>query len=709
MNSCIMKFISVKKYLSLGFFSSLVAFAASVSFCSCTETIDESNFAIKTEQTVVDFLEANPDKFSGIKALFDRVQFGRGADASHLTSVLSARGNYTVFAPNNEALAAYVQSFGVNTIEELTDEQAELIAKSCIIDNGDLNAYEEAEFPASGAFDVANLNNRSITCMQDTINGGYIINTNAKVVKSNIEVSNGMIHEVASVIAPSSDNIYEMIAAAGNMDIFAHLLEQTTWADSLSADDYVDQAYEEEERDEVYVPTEGSLKGKKYEIPAHRYRGYTAFVETDATFSSEWGLNLERNSEGVITNWDDVMAIVKQKCEAAYGTVDADDLSSPENAINRFIAYHLIEGRISYLNLIRHYNEFGYSYGPTKSRPQTNICPTNVWDYYTTRGKYRGLVKVTQVGDEGFEQDKDHKMYLNRKSVYDNARNGKYTETGYEVRGVLVSPDNGNIDNNALNGFYYPIDQVLLYDDATRTMLSSERIRIDVTTILPELLSYGTRGGNYTMFPVGYLKNILNQSAGTVSLYMNAGDNQAGAAWRDYQGDELTMVGLYDFTFRLPPFPKNGTYELRLGLSNNDQRGMAQMYFGTNPNTLKPTGLPVDMRQSAGSISIPWVADIIGDDATNAENDKNMRNQGYMKGPQYITIANGSGKDPVRQAGGSSAAIRLIVTTSEMDADETYYLRFKSALNKTNGQLFIDYFEYVPTSVYNGATEEDIW
>lgn len=394
---------------------------------------------------------------------------------------------------------------------------------------------------------------------------------------------------------------------------------------------------------------------------------------------------------------------------AAYGTADADDLSSPENAINRFIAYHLIEGRISYLNLIRHYNEFGYAYGADKRRPQTNVCPTNVWDYYTTRGKYRGLVKITQVGDEGFEQDKDHKMYLNRKSLYDNGRNGKYTETGYDIRGVLISPDNGNIDNNALNGFYYPIDQVLLYDDATRTMLANERIRIDVTTMLPELLSYGTRGGGYTMFPVGYLKNIVNQSSGTVSLYMNAGDNQAGGAWRDYQGDELTMVGLYDFTFRLPPFPKNGTYELRLGLSNNDQRGMAQMYFGTNPNTLKPTGLPVDMRQAAGSIAIPWVADIIGDDVTNAENDKNMRNQGYMKGPQYITIANGSGTEPVRQAGGSSAAIRLIVTTSEMDANETYYLRFKSALNKTNGQLFIDYFEYVPTSVYNGAIEEDIW
>ena len=62
-----------------------------------------------------------------------------------------------------------------------------------------------------------------------------------------------------------------------------------------------------------------------------------------------------------------------------------------------------------------------------------------------------------------------------------------------------------------------------------------------------------------------------------------------------------------------------------------------------------------------------------------------------------------------QQGPGSAAAIRLIVTTADMKADKTYYLRFKSALKKLNGQLFVDYFEYVPTSVYNGATAEDIW
>ena len=86
-----------------------------------------------------------------------------------------------------------------------------------------------------------------------------------------------------------------------------------------------------------------------------------------------------------------------------------------------------------------------------------------------------------------------------------------------------------------------------------------------------------------------------------------------------------------------------------------------------------------------------------------------MRNLGYLKGPQYFTMTNGQADTPVRMRGGSAAAIRRIITVQEMRADETYYLRFKSALRKTDAQFFLDYFEFVPTQVYNGPQPEDIW
>ena len=97
------------------------------------------------------------------------------------------------------------------------------------------------------------------------------------------------------------------------------------------------------------------------------------------------------------------------------------------------------------------------------------------------------------------------------------------------------------------------------------------------------------------------------------------------------------------------------------------------------------------------------------DDELNAENDKNMRNQGYMKAPQYYTITDGTGENPVRGRGGAYCALRRIVGIYELDANKTYYIRLKSALKKLDSQCFLDYFEYVPNNIYNGTEPEDIW
>ena len=65
---------------------------------SCTEEISEDAFAVKSMNTMMDCINET-DSLSQIKALFDEVRLGRSSNASVLSSVLAARGNYTVFAP----------------------------------------------------------------------------------------------------------------------------------------------------------------------------------------------------------------------------------------------------------------------------------------------------------------------------------------------------------------------------------------------------------------------------------------------------------------------------------------------------------------------------------------------------------------------------------------------------------------------------------
>ena len=681
---------------------------ALVVLSSCKENISDDDYAIATEQTMSEYLADNPDKFSEIKAIFDRVKLGNSTDASSMTSVLSARGNYTVFAPNNDAIAHYLDSLGYTSIDDLTDDEAQLIAYSCVIDNGEDAAYESADFPATGTFTETNISNRRLTCVELTNDTStyYLIGGSGNTLETDIEVSNGMLHEVDGVITPSSDNVYELIAEAENTKIFSHLMELTTWSDSMNVDLY-DEAYEEEGYSGTYT-TSAVSSGTIY-YPEYRQIGFTAFVETDDVYASEWGITLTKNEEGEVTNWDEVMPTILSKCQEVFGTTDAEDYTSQDNALNRFVAYHILYGMMAYDRFVLHCNEYGYSYGSDATEPQTASCPTNVWDYYTTLGNYPGLMKITQVGDAGFENDMDHNLYINRISIYDNGRSGDYHETGVTDAGILISSDNGIYNNEALNGYYFPINKILMYDDETRNYLGNERIRIDMSTMLPELSSNNCRGTGYYIFPAGYFDNLTDQTSSTEILYLHHAYSSDGSAWRDYQGDEIMGSGQYDFILKLPPVPKDGTYEIRMGASHNTLRGMVLLYFGADKLRLSPVGLPYDMRQTVGSVAIPWEDDT-DDDEENAENDKNMRNQGYMKAPKYWHITSSSASaSNVRDIGGSSAAIRRIVTTVTLDAESTYYLRFKSVLSSTTTQLFLDYFEFVPTSVYNGVTEEDIW
>ena len=102
-----------------------------------------------------------------------------------------------------------------------------------------------------------------------------------------------------------------------------------------------------------------------------------------------------------------------------------------------------------------------------------------------------------------------------------------------------------------------------------------------------------------------------------------------------------------------------------------------------------------------------WVIDG-KDESVNAENDKNMRNRGWMKAPRSFTVTDGKGETDLRNLG-SGEILRRIITVQRLEKGKTYYLRFKSALNQSDAQFFSDYFEYVPRRGFNGTEPEDQW
>lgn len=702
-------------------------------FTSCKEDIDDSAFAIKEDPTLADMLHERED-LSYITSLFERVRLSNAENASSLMAALSARGNYTVFAPTNDAVAAYCQNVaGVSGPDDLSYEQAQLLAYSCVIDNENAKAYETAEFPTDGGtFLKSNLYDRLLT--SEEIDGGsYIINGTSELVKGDIdhEAINGYMHVISTVIAPSSKSVAELIASADNLHIMSQLLK-VTGVDKLINDDrdidYENNPARPESRYWSSVAF-GNGKGNNWDIPTKRYLGYTGFVETDDVFSNEWDISEPvLDEDGSIVNWDAIQEELLAKAKAAYPECTDVDLTSPNNPLHRFVAYHFIKGRVAYNRFVHHYNEHNYKFGSDALNPQTTNLSVDCWDYYTTirigeftdgQGQVhetRGLIKVLQVPDG------DHDIYLNRISTYNNGLQDNYKEVstrpyqpGINVR---VNPLNGSNDNNASNGFYYPIDGILVYDYATREALGSERMRIDLTTMVPELISNNFRGMKYQAFEHGYFENILNETENTEIYYLQCGWNGVGY-WHDFQGDEFLFSGVFDFVLRLPPVPKDGEYEIRMGCANNSLRGMAQLYFGDSPDNCVPVGLPFDLRQSTSyntnlkmseNPDIPYIRDedLDWDEERILENDKDLRIHGYMKAPNYFWDSLFSSQCR-HQGSDALPCLRKIVTTTDLKANKTYYIRFKSSLKKTDSQFFVDYFEFVPKSVYDGVEAEDTW
>lgn len=133
----------------------------------------------------------------------------------------------------------------------------------------------------------------------------------------------------------------------------------------------------------------------------------------------------------------------------------------------------------------------------------------------------------------------------------------------------------------------------------------------------------------------------------------------------------------------LPHVPA-GTYEIRVGYQGMSNRGIDQFYFDN-----EITGIPVDMRLDATNPRVGWVKDSSTDD-NGVDNDKQMKNRGYLKGStQYYGYGHIARDEPSR--------LVLVLTTKFLDEGD-HWIRAKNVNDNDDGldQFMHDYVEIVP-------------
>lgn len=262
--------------------------------------------------------------------------------------------------------------------------------------------------------------------------------------------------------------------------------------------------------------------------------------------------------------------------------------------------------------------------------------------------------------------------------------------------GICISePHNKNICNN---GSYYLAFGLPLYNEEYKSSFAAERMRMDFYTLVPELENALMRATNCYYIPSDYLHSI-SASTGTYIVYESNRDVSPL-----YEGDGIWLCGLYDATIKLPSVPKRGTYEIRIGYTSMNGSGLAQIYWGSSPERLAAMGIPMDFR--IGGYDVGYEPDS-DDEINNAEIDKRLRNNGFMKGPASIYVTNEPGQRVSFR--NNPNTVRRIIIREAMEADTQYYLRFKSVMNGNN-PICLDYIEFVHKDVYDNAdSPEDIY
>ena len=663
----------------------LCILAIAMSILACTEEIDKSNRFTFTGETVADYLLNRSDRYSHMITLMKRAE---------LFTLLQTYGQYTLFLPDNAAVENFVVEqdsiyhatkdsdnpvwTGVISpfVEELSDSMANVLARMHLIENRNYHIADMGE----GALGKWNFNDRALVVSYKVIDERFYImlNNNSAIIDADNQVENGIVHIIDRPIDPKYRTISNQIAAHPYFNIFSQAIAATGFSEKVSVS-----------TDLNYKP----IKPDYYDVdysPKHRYFKFTAFVEPDEVF----------HANGIYTLND-----LKMFAEKWYGTEEKGNYNNPQNALYKFVAYHFVEGEIPYNRVVL--SRSGVIDG--EYFDNYYIPGFDLYNYYVTmQGTIVKALKPLSTTD-GLN------IYLNyskRKIPYNfEMRNHTNVRIIELTEFTQMNERYANFVPNAGNGLIHPIDKILIYnEDEMVGNILNERMRFDVASLQPELSSNNLlQNSDYIYIPPGYCKGTKTHNKGGSGLsYMhNIAYYNLNCMILSAKTDNLDEHINFDTSILLPPVPPR-TYEIRISVQGdpgNLDRNNAkyQLYFDN-----KVCGNPILIDPIGTDPEIGWVKDEDTYDH-GVENDKAMRNRGWMKGPDSYYVFNLFGENPI--ARNTMLCMRKIIHRQYIGTGE-HWLRFRylppsSYEGLRHESVYLDYIELVPLHIINDPTKPE--
>ena len=670
----------------------IVAVAMALTMTGCYDDgVEGDSFYVSQQQTIGDFLDAD-EQYDA----FNRILARAG-----IKGLMTTYGQYTCLAPTNEAIEQYITEHHPGMeLEALPDSTVIAIAKSHII--GEALLTHDMH---TGYLPRANMYERkiqvAITQEYDPARGDsttvYRLNTKSRIIAANDTVTNGVVHTIDHVLEQSSyvlpDYMQSRCEALG-FTLFMAALQKTQLTELM-----LEEKDESEAMTQKLAQYAAKYTGTGDKVPASRRLGYTVFVEKDEVYATIID-PLDANKpiytgdlESDIVSLANYAKVMMDKVYPNDTGLYDNNPAHRKNPLNRYIAYHILDRNVGYNNLVNATRDWSVNEGGDYT------------EYYETLEG--NLLRLQAVSSKG------NAVYLNRFIRSNNA-----------IEGVEVKSTEGE---STINGNFQFVNGILKFDAEVVSMFKNTRIRIDTGSLLKELTNNDIRLDKddemlWWYFPTGYFDG-LDYDDNSECKYNRwpAGKSAGNGTHKDlaaHQTDNLNFDGEYDVTIRFPAVPA-GQYEIRLGYCCNALMSISQIYFGYDKQLMMPVGIPLDMNLTGMDPKVGMIQDInlfdditsdasanVGGLVTITENDRAMRNLGYMKGPAAMYRVENDRVTQKTKMTNDWWYMRRIITTQQLDG-RPFYLRFRKVDERTGRLLNLDFIEVCPRSIYNGAVPED--
>lgn len=179
-------------------------------------------YSTTSDTNITSYLDKYPDTFSDFRKILDLT-----GNASYL----NAYGAYTLFAPSNDAIKAYLVEKGKTTVEQIDiAELKDLVRFHLLSDTLRSTTFTDGKLPSLTMY-----GQYLITGAQNV--GGItkiVVNRQANIIQSDITVGNGIIHVIDHVLQPAKYSVAQLIENNPKYSIFNQALKETGLYDTLN-------------------------------------------------------------------------------------------------------------------------------------------------------------------------------------------------------------------------------------------------------------------------------------------------------------------------------------------------------------------------------------------------------------------------------------------------------------------------------------------